>query len=168
MKKIILFLGILLFASMANADLIHDYSMPDTVPLDDYIAIAGTFVDDLNISTNVQCDFYFSKDGIELYRFTSQNTDERGHFFIRAKLPSSIFQMNEDYNATTVCGNAVATKQIEISQRKTPYGDIASWWLWITNPETIFFPILIAIFVFLVVFVIYFIHKAMKQGKVNF
>lgn len=168
MKKIILILGLILFASFVHADIIADYSMPSTVPLDDYIAVSGTFIDDLNLNSNSQCDLYLSKDGIEIYRFTSQNTDLRGHFFFRSELPTNVFTIGEDYNVTAVCGTGTATNQITITQRRTPYEEIASWWLWITNPETIFLPLLIGGLVFFIALVIYLIYKAMREGKVRF
>lgn len=169
-KKITLFLfGLMLFIPSANAiDLIADYTVTQTVPLDNYIAISGTFVDDLNADSGVQCDFYFSQGNTEIYRLTSENTDERGHFFSRARLTSTVFNIDEDYNVTTVCGTGTATSQITIAQRETPYQDIASWWLWLTNPETIFLPILITVLAFLIILVIYFIYSGLKQGRVRF
>jgi len=169
-KKIwLIIFGLLLFASSASAvDLIADYTVTTPVPLDGFIAISGTFVDDLNQDSGVQCDFYFSQNNIELYRLSSENTDEGGHFFSRAQLPSTVFNIDENYVATTVCGTGTAISQITISQRETPYADIASWWLWLTNPETIFLPFLIIGLAFIIGMVIWFVYGAIKQGKVRF
>lgn len=169
MKKLMLLLIFSLILSAASAaDIIADYSIPSTVSLDDYLAVSGTFIDDLNNSANAQCDVYFEKDGIEIYRFTSQNTDLRGHFFFRSKIPSNAFKIDEDYNVLAVCGTGTATQQITVTQRKTPYNELAGWWLWLTNPETIFLPILIIIVFAIAAATIYFIYRALRQRRVNY
>jgi len=169
MKKIILILALLLFFSTTtSADIIADYSMPSTVSLDDYLAVSGTYIDDLNLNANAQCDVYFEKDNIEIYRFTSQNTDLRGHFFFRSKIPSNVFKIGEDYNVMATCGTGIAVQQITVAQRKTPYDEVAGWWLWLTNPETIFLPILIISAIALLAFVALFVYGLFKQKRVNY
>lgn len=119
-KIAILFCLILsLFASQAFADSITDYTIKETVPLNQNLTITGTFQADSNINANVLCSFYLQDQTYTLVaRADDQYTDSKGNFASIFKITEPDFPREQSFRAKTVCGNAEAIETFTIEQKQ--------------------------------------------------
>jgi hypothetical protein len=141
---------------------------PSEVPLETELAISGTFVDDLNHSTNIICSYYITdQNGIKLYRMSDTRTDLQGNFFQKLRLTEPRFQRGEDYNALTICDQANATKQFLLGQREAVYHSTLWEFKWLTDPSNInpvfWFGLFAALLVVAILGIYYLSHKLNRK-----
>jgi len=157
-KKIIPLLIVLLFGFVL-ADNITNYQVLSDVPLGTNLTISGKFLDDLNINTNIWCDYYaLNSQGEKIYRLSSTKTDLKGNFFASLTINEPIFKRGNDYNALTICDQAEMKGQFTVSQRETIFNPLLFEFKWIFESENLFPILIVSVFILVIVFFHYSSH----------
>ena len=167
MKKIIILLIlILVFSNFVLADTISNYNVSSEVPLEKNLTISGTFLDDLNQSTNILCDFYIlNSDDEKIYRLSSERTDLKGNFYANLQITETIFSRGSDYNVLTICDQADAISEFTVIQRETIYNPLLYEFKYITAEGNLFPIFLIGGFLLLIVLAFVYLKKVADRGR---
>lgn len=143
---------LVLFALNANAQFI-DYNATNPYVWDSTFSMFGRFTN-TNQDQNILCDFFiYDLNGILKKRLTSEYVTVQGTFSSNPiVLKDPPFNRGQDYNAVTVCGSHLSSRQFSIVQRQTLENFLFFEFTWFLEPENVIpFLIVLAIggFVFL-------------------
>lgn len=144
MKKIILFALFVFLAQFAFADLISNYYVTPSVPLDRVMTVTGTYNNDVN--SGVLCKFVvFEKDGNVLERLTDEYTFSDSSFYSELQIREPPFKRGQDYNMTATCGTASQSARFSITNYEPVVDVIAFNFLYLKDNGFILFITLAAI-----------------------
>ena len=168
MKKIFTLAIFFLLCNFVSADNIANYTVLDEVPLDKYVTISGTFLDDLNQNTNVLCDFYIlNENGEKIYRLSSRRTDLKGNFYSTLQITEKNFSRGSDYNALTICDQAESIAEFSVIQRETVYNPLLYEFKWITEGGNVYPIVIIGGFILLIVFAVLYLRRVSHTGRLR-
>ena len=121
-KMFLVMLLLICLSSFGFADIITDYTYPESVPLNQKVTLTGVF--DSNAGKNqVLCSFYFLDSTSKLvYRATDQYTVASGRFtMLGVTMTEPIFVRGQTYTLHTECGGAVADGNFIVGQKQEAF-----------------------------------------------
>jgi hypothetical protein len=157
----ILMLILVCLSAFAFADVINNYVVPSSIPLNMSITATG-FYDSNASKTNILCAFYFlDSENNLVYRATDQYTTASGRFTMAGTIVREpTFQRGKTYNLHTECGGAYADANFFVGQKEEildvagfkllPDSIVGDLLYWKDKPELILFLIFMLLLIFIV------------------
>ncbi len=166
--KLLLSLALIFLLSNAlAADSIINYSVPQTIRINETVSIYGQLLDsDGNAKVDSRCEFYLLDiNGFIISRADSVLTDGKGYFSSSEyKLTTPLYDINSDYNAVTNCDFATADSSFSVQPMNTLNNSIFWWWVWIWNLENIV-PLALVLFAIFVMVLLYFMFNFIENRR---
>lgn len=120
MKKLFFGLLLVLFFGFVSADAIIDLTLPENIPLNQYVSATGVFQDDEGYNADQLCSFFFWNDlNMPVVRATDEWTNSTGRFSTTSLvLKEPLFERGRTYSLRVECGNTFETAYFVVGQKQ--------------------------------------------------